>query len=462
MNLTQVVEVSLKGSGNLKDWLKQTSDNAKDAAKSVNAAKAAAGSMPTLSASTPAWYGSNSNAKNVATALQNSTDVGTSLSDRMRQSWAGYQQAIEDATQMEQDGARQKLQAQLRVISSLQRQRAAEEASEKEVARQKLGAQIAVISSLNRQRVAEENAQQAKIAAEFEAGRSLRLQREAAVKEARDQYEGRWRTSRNVGAAAFATGSATVTGLAGLANPWELERFTKASRDLGAVIGRDLLPYLQAATATVRAAADTWLALPSWFRSVAAGAVALVAVGGGVVLAVTGFRIAIRSVGDAARTAMVQLAAMRASMSFGGVGAGAAGVAGMGAASGLLRVIPYVGIALMALEVMQAFRNRKQSSSYGAAPGHASITDNAGYLAAIQVDALQAQTDSAKKQEELLQQIANNTARDVGNAGGTSADKVMTQLLRDRANGVSFQDKAMDIAETTLAPAYWVYRHFSQ
>ncbi len=74
---------------------------------------------------------------------------------------------------------------------------------------------------------------------------------------------------------------ATIGGTAGLASPAMMQQFTLAMRDLGAVVGRILLPVFDAFIKTIRGLADFIISLPPGVKSLAT-AFAFVAVGIGV------------------------------------------------------------------------------------------------------------------------------------------------------------------------------------
>ena len=224
-------------------------------------------------------------------------------------------------------------------------------------------------------------------------------------------------------AGAFGGGMGAITGLAGLFNPWAVQQFQRATADLGATIGRDLLPYLQTATRFVRDIADAYASLPAPIRSLVAGSIALGTAVAGAAVVVWGIS---RGLSFLATTAMAAAAAIGlqtkatqqqaiASMAAGATGgAGATATAAAAAGGkGLLAKAGVIGlVGLLGYELFSAFRNKDNpqgdGSSFGMAARPASVSSIEGYMAEIQTDVLfstQKIADNSDKQVDMLDGI---------------------------------------------------------
>ena len=73
--------------------------------------------------------------------------------------------------------------------------------------------------------------------------------------------------NRTAGRNLFAGGTAAVIGTTALFNPWAVDRFTWALKDMGAAIGQDLEPLLVGATKVIRGLADAYVNLEPAVRS---------------------------------------------------------------------------------------------------------------------------------------------------------------------------------------------------
>lgn len=247
-------------------------------------------------------------------------------------------------------------------------------------------------------------------------------------------------------AAAFGGGMGAITGLAGMFNPWALQQFQRASADLGATIGRDLLPYLQTATRFVRDIADAYASLPAPLRSMIAVGIALGVAVGGAALVVWGISRAfafLRTTALLAAAAFgIQTAAMRqqaavAAMSA-GVGAGAAGATATAAAAGGMGLLGKAGVvglvALLGYELFSAFKNKSNpqgdGSSFGMAARPASVSSIEGYISEIQTDVLSAtqriekNTEDSKNILENIYAWMNKKNKSTGERVGSTATSV--------------------------------------
>ena len=217
----------------------------------------------------------------------------------------------------------------------------------------------------------------------------------AKAKEGQDRKDANTQV-RSAAGWAFGGGMGAMVGLGGLSNPWSVERFTKATRDLGAVIGRDLLPYLEQATRLVRWAADAWVNLPQPIRSVIAAVGAAGTVVGGVTLAMYGLSRAAGWLANTSNAATIALGRQAAAnTAFGGMGA--VSWAGLGR-----RALPWLAAGGIAAAMLAGGGD---NSSYGAAVGNGGMTSPEGYLQELQADVMKSGLSEAQKQTNLLEQI---------------------------------------------------------
>lgn len=147
-----------------------------------------------------------------------------------------------------------------------------------------------------------------------------------------DAIAGRRSLSSVVGGAApwaFGAGMGAIAGHGGMFSPWEMQRFDKAVRDLSASVGKDLVPWLQTATSTVRSLADAWLSLPEWTRKSIAGVIAMGTVIGGSVLVFNMVRTAFLSVAETATLAAAAASRLAVAQSAQATTASTAGSAGL-------------------------------------------------------------------------------------------------------------------------------------
>jgi hypothetical protein len=75
------------------------------------------------------------------------------------------------------------------------------------------------------------------------------------------EFEGRLKSIQGLAGTAFAAGTGAIVGLSSLASPVMAERFTYALKDLGAVVGRTLLPTFELMIEKVRGVADWFVQL---------------------------------------------------------------------------------------------------------------------------------------------------------------------------------------------------------
>ncbi len=220
--------------------------------------------------------------------------------------------------------------------------------------------------------------------------------REEYLKEETAAYQKR-KAQLTAGAAAiFASGMGAITHLSALSDPWGLDRFQKASADLGAVIGRELVPYLHMATEAVRFAADMWVAIPRPIRLLAAAAVAAATATAGLVVANTILSSSI------VVTTVATIRASAANLTLAG-SLVAMGNAAIFSARWLMRH-PLIALATVAVGAA-AIRNYQKDASFGAAIREPSIGTVESYLDALQLDALKAGTNIAEQQLTTLQEI---------------------------------------------------------
>ncbi|VTS05321.1 AAA family ATPase [Tuwongella immobilis] len=99
-----------------------------------------------------------------------------------------------------------------------------------------------------------------------------------------EAYQNRLKAISGLGATAFGSGLSAIVGLSRLANPAAYERFQYAFADLGAVIGRELVPYLEKLTAGIRWVADSFVQLDPATRSFIGRAIVIGTVIGGLVM----------------------------------------------------------------------------------------------------------------------------------------------------------------------------------
>ncbi len=194
----------------------------------------------------------------------------------------------------------------------------------------------------------------------------------------------------------FAAGMGAITHLSALSDPWGLDRFQKASADLGAVIGRELVPYLRMATEAVRFAADAWVAIPRPVRLLVAASIAAATAVSGLVVANALLSSSIVA------TTIATVRATAANLTLAG-SLVAMGNAAIFSARWLMRH-PLIALATVAVGAA-AIRNYQKDASFGAAVREPSIGTAESYLDALQLDALKAGTNIAEQQLTTLQEI---------------------------------------------------------
>ena len=250
----------------------------------------------------------------------------------------------------------------------------------------------------------------------------------AAKKQHEDDLSARKEANKKLliaAGAAFAGGMGAITGLSGLFNPWALQQFQRATADLGATIGRDLLPYLQTATRFVRDIADAYASLPEPIRSGIAAVIAIGTAAGFVTITiyavVRGFEfVATTAIAAAAAlglqtTAMANQAAAARMAAGAAGGAGATSTAAAAGGMGLLGKAGMIGMGvLLVSELFSAYGNKANpqgdGSSFGMAARPASVSSIEGYLGELQTDVLSATqriADNSDKQVTMLDGILN-------------------------------------------------------